>query len=84
MYFEEAFSKSIHENNAPYTTRTANAKYQQWVKPLASSRVRPTARMEGNVAVASLNIITNSMESRGAPGSGSLGGLFGGGGFIGG
>jgi hypothetical protein len=73
MYFEEAFSRHIHENNAPYTTRTSTSGYSTYIKP-GSSSVRPSARMEGNIAVASLNIITNSTQSRGAPGMGGFGG----------
>lgn len=63
MYFEEAFSRNIHEKNAPYNTRASGAGYDAYIKP-SSSTVRPKARMEGNVAVASLNIITRADQSR--------------------
>jgi protocatechuate 3,4-dioxygenase beta subunit len=64
LYFEEQFSRMIHENNAPYTMRTSGSGYTQYVKPSAQSMVRPTMRMEGNVVVASLNIITRASASR--------------------
>ena len=63
LYFEEPFSRMIHENNAPYTMRTNVNGYTTYVRP-SSSRVRPATRLEGNVVVASLNIITNSTQSR--------------------
>lgn len=64
LYFEEAFSRMIHEKNAPYTMRTSGSGYSTYVKPNAQSMVRPTVRMEGNVVVASLNIITKASGSR--------------------
>jgi protocatechuate 3,4-dioxygenase beta subunit len=64
LYFEEQFSRKIHENNAPYNTRTSGNGYAMYVKPNAQSTVRPAARMEGNVVVASINIITKSSGSR--------------------
>ncbi len=63
MYFEEKFSRNIHENYEPYTMRASGSGYEMFVKP-SSSKVRPTARMEGDVAVASLNIVTRANESR--------------------
>jgi protocatechuate 3,4-dioxygenase beta subunit len=63
LYFEEPFSRMIHENNAPYTMRTNVNGYTTYVRP-SSSRVRPATRLEGNVVVASLNVITNSTQSR--------------------
>jgi protocatechuate 3,4-dioxygenase beta subunit len=64
MYFEETFSRNIHENNAPYNTRTNTPGYADWVKPNARSTVRPSTRLEGNIVVASLNIITSATGSR--------------------
>jgi protocatechuate 3,4-dioxygenase beta subunit len=63
MYFEEAFSRNIHENNQPYTTRLTGG-YSTYVKPNAQSMVRPTMKMSGNVAVGMMNIITNPATSR--------------------
>jgi protocatechuate 3,4-dioxygenase beta subunit len=76
MYFDETFSKNIHENNAPYTMRTNTNGYSTYIKADPVSKVLPQVRMEGNIAVASLNIITNSKQSRG--GGGGIGGFFGG------
>ena len=56
MYFEEQFSRMIHEHNAPYNTRASGPGYEMYVKP--GSNVRPTMTMQGNVAVGVLNIIT--------------------------
>lgn len=64
LYFEEQFSRKIHENNAPYTKRTSGDGYAMYVKPNAQSMVRPSARMEGKIVVASLNIITKASGSR--------------------
>jgi protocatechuate 3,4-dioxygenase beta subunit len=64
LYFDEQFSRKIHENNAPYTTRASGSGYTSYVKPSAQSMVRPAVRMEGNVVVASLNIITKASASR--------------------
>jgi hypothetical protein len=63
MYFEEAFSRNIHENNAPYSTRASGSNYNRYVKP--ETNVRPTAKMVGKVAVGALNILTDPSQSRG-------------------
>jgi protocatechuate 3,4-dioxygenase beta subunit len=62
MYFDEAFSRNIHENYAPYMSRASGTAYNMYVKP--ETMVRPTSHMEGNVAVGALNIITSSTGSR--------------------
>jgi protocatechuate 3,4-dioxygenase beta subunit len=62
MYFPEAFSRNIHENNAPYNTRASGANYDKYVKP--ETMVQPTSHMDGNTAVAFLNILTASNGSR--------------------
>jgi protocatechuate 3,4-dioxygenase beta subunit len=64
LYFEEQFSRMILEKNEPYTMRASGSGYEAYVKPNAQSMVRPAVRMEGNIVVASLNIITGSMQSR--------------------
>ena len=64
MYFPEAFSKAIHENNDPYKARASGNNYNTYVKPNASSKVIPTSKMVGNVAVAHLNILTAATGSR--------------------
>jgi protocatechuate 3,4-dioxygenase beta subunit len=64
LYFEEQFSRKIHENNSPYKTRTSGAGYAMYVKPNAQSMVRPAVRMEGNVVVASINMITKASGNR--------------------
>jgi protocatechuate 3,4-dioxygenase beta subunit len=62
MYFEEAFSRNIHENYAPYNTRASGANYNKYVKP--ETMVRPTSHMSGDTAIGFLNIITASNGSR--------------------
>ncbi len=62
MYVDEAFSRMIHEHNAPYMARATGANYNRYVKP--ETMVRPTMQMQGNVAVGALNILTSSTGSR--------------------
>jgi len=62
MYFDESFSRNIHENYAPYNTRASGTNYNKYVKP--ETMVRPTSRMSGDTAVGFLNIITASNSSR--------------------
>jgi protocatechuate 3,4-dioxygenase beta subunit len=62
IYFEEAFSRAIHEGNDPYKARATGTNYATYVKP--ASNVRPTTKMVGNVAVAALNILTDPKTSR--------------------
>ena len=63
MYFAEQFSRMIHENNDPYKTRASGSGYNQYVKP-QNMTVNPTMKMEGNIAVGALNIITSAKGSR--------------------
>lgn len=63
MYFVEPFSRMIHENNDPYKARASGAAYNMYVKP-QNMTVNPTARMDGKVAVAALNVITSATGSR--------------------
>ena len=63
MYFQEQFSRMIHENNDPYKTRASGTGYNQYVKP-QNMVVVPSTKMEGNVVVASLNIVTAGTGSR--------------------
>ena len=62
MYFTEQFSRMIHENNDPYKTRLTGG-YSQYVKP-QNTVVVPSTKLEGNVVVASLNIVTAGTGSR--------------------
>lgn len=62
MYFAEQFSRMIHESNAPYNTRLSGG-YNTYVKP-QNTVVMPTARMEGSVAVGTLNVMTAASGSR--------------------
>lgn len=62
MYFQEQFSRMIHEGNAPYNTRLSGG-YSTYVKP-QNTVVMPTTRMEGNIAVGALNIVTAASGSR--------------------
>lgn len=62
FYFDEAFSRDIHENNAPYTTRASGQNYERYVRP--ETAVRPTLTKTGNVVVGKLNILTNPAMSR--------------------
>lgn len=62
MYFEETFSRNIHEHNEPYTERASGNGYNQYVKP--ETQTRPTLKMVGNVAVGALNILTNPADPR--------------------
>jgi hypothetical protein len=62
MYFEETFSRSIHQTYSPYNARASGTAYDRCVKP--ETAVRPTARMSGDVALGFLNIITSSTGSR--------------------
>ena len=62
MYFDETFSRSIHEHYDPYTTRASGTAYNMYVKP--ETAVRPTVRMNGNVVVGALNVLTSSTGSR--------------------
>jgi protocatechuate 3,4-dioxygenase beta subunit len=63
LYFAEQFSRMIHEHNAPYSSRASGAAYEKYVKP-QNTTVNPTMRMEGNIAVGALTIITSSTGSR--------------------
>ena len=72
MYFDEPFSRSIHTSYDPYRSRASGTGYDNSVRP--TSAVRPTLRMEGDVVVASLNVVTNSTQSRVS--SGLFGGFF--------
>ena len=63
MYFAEAFSRMIHEGNMPYKMRSSGSAYDKYVKP-QNTTVNPSMRMEGNVAVGALNIITSATGSR--------------------
>jgi len=63
MYFAEAFSRMIHENNAPYNTRASGAAYNMYVKP-QNTVVNPSMRMVGKIAVGALNIVTSATGSR--------------------
>lgn len=71
MYFEADFSRMILEGNAPYNTRASGAGYEASLIP--GSQVRPTVDMEGDIVVASLNILTDSNESRISAGFGTFG-----------
>jgi protocatechuate 3,4-dioxygenase beta subunit len=62
MYFEEAFSRNIHEKYDPYKTRASGTAYNRYVKP--ETMVRPTATMKDNIAIGALNILTSSTGSR--------------------
>jgi protocatechuate 3,4-dioxygenase beta subunit len=62
LYFEEQLSRSVHENNAPYTSRASGAAYDTYVKPETS--VRPTVTRSGAVVIASLDILTDPATSR--------------------
>ena len=67
FYFDESFSRSIHENNDPYKARTTGSyatNYARYVKP--EQNVRPTMTKSGNVVIGALNILTDSTGSRGA------------------
>ena len=75
MYFEADFSRMILEGYAPYNTRASGQGYESSLTP--GTDVRPTTRMEGDVVVASLNVITNSDEARGVPSGSGFGGPFG-------
>lgn len=63
MYFAESFSRMIHENNEPYKKRASGSSYEKYVKP-QNMTVNPSMRMQGNIAVGALNIITAAMGSR--------------------
>ncbi len=62
MYFDESFSRNIHENYSPYNSRASGANYNKYVKP--ETMVRPTSHMSGDTAVGFLNVITASNGSR--------------------
>ena len=63
MYFAEQFTRMIHEGNDPYKTRASGSGYNMYVKP-QNMTVNPTLRMEGNIAVGALNIVTSAKGSR--------------------
>jgi hypothetical protein len=63
LYFAEAFSRMIHENHEPYKKRASGMSYNSYVKP-QNMTVNPSMRMEGAIAVGTLNIITGAMGSR--------------------
>jgi protocatechuate 3,4-dioxygenase beta subunit len=63
MYFAESFSRMIHENHDPYRARASGSAYNMYVKP-QNMTVNPTARMDGTIAVAALNIVTSATGSR--------------------
>jgi len=62
MYFDEAFSRNIHEKYDPYKTRASGTAYNRYVKP--ETAVRPTSTMKDNIAIGALNILTSSTGSR--------------------
>lgn len=63
MYFAESFSRMIHESHEPYTERASGMAYEAYVKP-QNTTVNPSMRLEGEVAVGTLNIITAAAGSR--------------------
>jgi protocatechuate 3,4-dioxygenase beta subunit len=72
FYFDEAFSRDIHENNPPYNQRLSGG-YDTYVRP--ETDVRPTLTKTGNVVQGALNIVTVGNESRGGATGGGFGGF---------
>jgi protocatechuate 3,4-dioxygenase beta subunit len=64
FYFDEQFSRNIHENYKPYTTRASGSSYDQYVKPDARNPTRPSLKLDGDIVIGTLDIITSSTASR--------------------
>jgi protocatechuate 3,4-dioxygenase beta subunit len=64
FYFDDQFSRNIHENYRPYTTRASGSGYEQYVKADTRNPIRPSLKLDGDVVIGTLNIITSSTESR--------------------
>jgi protocatechuate 3,4-dioxygenase beta subunit len=64
FYFDETFSRNIHENFQPYSTRASGSGYEQYVKADSRNPIRPSLKLDGNIVIGTLNMITNSAMSR--------------------